>query len=140
MSKSKLSLIIGERIRSYRLNAGLTLEKLAEKVGSTSNYIGILKRCEKNALIVTLDQITSALGISLSAFFLNISSSNNDPLAELNKAYNLLLTLPPDKRKFACAINDKISKNDGTIDSNLYLLFRYFYELFYKFSSNFWFF
>ena len=110
MPKSELSLIIGERIRSYRLNAGLTQEKLAEKVGSTSNYIGILERGEKNASIVTLEQITSALGISLSDFFVNISVSNCDPHADLNKAYNLLLTLSPDKQKSACEIIEKLVK------------------------------
>lgn len=55
---------IGRNIRKYRKQRGLTLEKLAEKVGLSTNYIGALERGEKALALKTLICIVAALDIT----------------------------------------------------------------------------
>lgn len=109
--ETNLKILIGKRIRFCRKNADLSQAELAEKIDSSSNYIGELERAEKNVSIEILGKITSALGISLSEFFLNISTDTFDEQnTEINAAYQLLLSLPKDKQKLACNIIENIVK------------------------------
>ena len=56
---------MGETIRSYRKNVGMSQEKLAEKADLHHNYIGELERGEKAATIDTLLKIAKALGVKV---------------------------------------------------------------------------
>jgi len=56
---------LGETIRSYRKNVGMSQEKLAEKADLHHNYIGELERGEKAATIDTLLKIAKALGVKV---------------------------------------------------------------------------
>ena len=60
---------VGQRIRNYRTQKGLSQEKLAELSGCHPTYIGQLERGEKNATLESIERITVALGISLSKLF-----------------------------------------------------------------------
>ena len=60
---------VGQRIRNYRTQKGLSQEKLAELSGCHPTYIGQLERGEKNATLESIERITAALGISLSKLF-----------------------------------------------------------------------
>lgn len=51
---SELTKIIGQRVRNYRTEKGLSQEKLAELSGCHPTYIGQVERGEKNA---TLDSV-----------------------------------------------------------------------------------
>lgn len=68
---------LGQRIRNYRTNLGLSQEKLAELAGCHPTYIGQIERGEKNATIESLEKISSALGVSLSKLFEKIGSVEN---------------------------------------------------------------
>ncbi|HUZ06124.1 MAG TPA: helix-turn-helix transcriptional regulator [Candidatus Paceibacterota bacterium] len=57
--------VLGEMIRSYRKNAGLSQEALAEKADLHHNYIGELERGEKAATIDTLLKIAKALNVKV---------------------------------------------------------------------------
>ena len=48
---SEIAKRIGRRIRSYRVELGLSQEKLAEMSGCHSTYIGQIERGEKNATL-----------------------------------------------------------------------------------------
>lgn len=48
---SDIAKIIGQRIRNYRTQKGLSQEKLAELAGCHPTYIGQLERGEKNATL-----------------------------------------------------------------------------------------
>jgi transcriptional regulator with XRE-family HTH domain len=56
---------IGQNIRRYRKNAGLTQEKLAEKADLHPVYISQVERADRAVTIDTLLKITKALGIRL---------------------------------------------------------------------------
>ena len=76
---SDIAKIIGQRIRNYRTQKGLSQEKLAELAGCHPTYIGQLERGEKNATLESVEKIASAMDISLSELFdkLGKSGSNN---------------------------------------------------------------
>lgn len=95
---SNLSVEIGQRIRSYRLQNGLNQEELAEKCGLHPTYIGQVERGEKNATIESISKIANGLSLSLSKLFENIGSSvdnNNYP----TEVYNLMLSLPTNEQE-----------------------------------------
>ena len=66
---SELTKIIGQRVRNYRTEKGLSQEKLAELSGCHPTYIGQVERGEK---------IASAMGVSLSKLFEKIGEGSAD--------------------------------------------------------------
>ena len=67
-----LSHTVGSRIRSYRLQKGLTQEALAEKAELHQTYIGQVERGEKNLTLASLEKILAALNVTFAEFFENI--------------------------------------------------------------------
>ena len=59
----------GKRLRELRKQKNLTQEKLAEKLGFSPNFIGMIERGERNTTVENLFLIAEALDISLSDFF-----------------------------------------------------------------------
>ena len=82
---SDIAKAVGQRIRNYRTQKGLSQEKLAELSGCHPTYIGQLERGEKNATLESIERITAALDISLSKLFEKLDSpkdaSKDIPLA-----------------------------------------------------------
>ncbi|EST55370.1 XRE family transcriptional regulator [Brevibacillus panacihumi W25] len=64
-STKQLAKMLGERIRSLRLEQGLSQEQLGERSGLHTNYIGQIERGEKNLTLETLLKIARSLGTSL---------------------------------------------------------------------------
>lgn len=60
---------IGKRIRDLRLRNGLTLEELASRTELTKGFLSQLERNLTSPSIQTLEDITEALGTSMSKFF-----------------------------------------------------------------------
>ncbi len=80
---------VGERIRMYRLQQGMTQEMLAESAELHPTFIGQVERGEKNMSLVSLAKILEALKISFSEFFENVEdckTSNSIPA----KCYQLV--------------------------------------------------
>lgn len=94
-----LAKIVGQRIRNYRTQRGLSQEKLAELAGCHPTYIGQLERGEKNATLESIDKVASSLGLTLSTLFENIGgnpdTARNFPLA----CYELLLKKTPQEQE-----------------------------------------
>ena len=85
---SAIAKIIGQRIRNYRTQKGLSQEKLAELAGCHPTYIGQLERGEKNATLESVEKIASAMDISLSELFDKLGKSGGDNIAA--KCYDLV--------------------------------------------------
>ena len=77
---SDIAKIVGQRIRNYRTQLGLSQEKLAELSGCHPTYIGQIERGEKNATLESIEKISLALNISLSKLFEHLGETihNND--------------------------------------------------------------
>ena len=56
--------LIGENTARIRKEKGLTQEALAEKSGLSQQYISGLENGQRNPTIVTLFELSSALGVS----------------------------------------------------------------------------
>lgn len=84
---SDIAKIIGQRIRNYRTQKGLSQEKLAELAGCHPTYIGQLERGEKNATLESVEKIASAMDISLSELFDKLGKSGGNNIAA--KCYDL---------------------------------------------------
>ena len=85
---SDIAKIIGQRIRNYRTQKGLSQEKLAELAGCHPTYIGQLERGEKNATLESVEKIASAMDISLSELFDKLGKSGGRHIAA--KCYDLV--------------------------------------------------
>lgn len=85
---SDIAKIIGQRIRNYRTQKGLSQEKLAELAGFHPTYIGQLERGEKNATLESVEKIASAMDISLSELFDKLGKSGSNNIAA--KCYDLV--------------------------------------------------
>lgn len=90
--------IIGERVRSHRIQAGLSQEELAEKAGLHNSYIGVIERGEKNASIESIEKVVIALNISFETLFENIVSGENKNTVPL-VCYNMINSLTPIEQK-----------------------------------------
>ena len=75
---SDIAKAVGQRIRNYRTQKGLSQEKLAELSGCHPTYIGQLERGEKNATLESIERITSALDITLSKLFEKLDGQDGD--------------------------------------------------------------
>lgn len=60
---------IGKRIRQLRIKNDLTLEELASRCELTKGYLSQLERNLASPSIQTLEDITEALGYTMSSFF-----------------------------------------------------------------------
>lgn len=85
---SDIAKAIGQRIRNYRTQRGLSQEKLAELAGCHPTYIGQLERGEKNATLESIEKIASALDISLSELFDKLGRRGSGGIA--SKCYDFV--------------------------------------------------
>lgn len=60
---------IGQNIRFTRKSQGLSQENLAEKIGVSRNYIGMIERAEVNLPTKTLLEIAVALNVHPKTFY-----------------------------------------------------------------------
>lgn len=70
MSKRELK-TFGKRVRELRLDKGLTQEELAEKIGVSTNYVGMVERAERNTSLLKVFKIAKALNVRTSKLFIS---------------------------------------------------------------------
>jgi len=61
--------VIGANVRRFRLDADLTQARVAEIMGVDRAYISALERGERNPTVLSLWQVSEALGIHIARFF-----------------------------------------------------------------------
>jgi XRE family transcriptional regulator, master regulator for biofilm formation len=60
--------MIGERVKKYRLEKGLSLSELAERAGVAKSYLSSIERSiQTNPSIQFLEKVSAVLGISVEA-------------------------------------------------------------------------
>ena len=87
---SEIAKVIGQRIRNYRLQAGLSQEKIAELSGCHPTYIGQVERGEKNATLESIEKIASALNVPLSKLFDKYDPDDSNDIP--SKCYEFILS------------------------------------------------
>lgn len=59
----------GSRIQELRKKNNLTQSELAEKIGLSTNFIGMVERGERNTSVDKIFKLAKAFNISLARFF-----------------------------------------------------------------------
>lgn len=108
-----LAKIVGQRIRSYRTQHGLSQEKLAELCGCHPTYIGQLERGEKNATLESIDKIANSLNISLSKLFENLGENNSSERNVPLECYEFLLSKTKEEQEHIFKILMEMDKYKG---------------------------
>jgi len=80
---SSISWTVGQRIRTYRKNQGLTQEELAERSELHNTYIGQVERGEKNLTLSSLEKILDALNLSFADFFEGLERKSQESIPSL---------------------------------------------------------
>ena len=83
--------LIGHRLKAYREQKELSQAKLSELAGCHPTYIGQLERGEKNATLIMIWKISSALDVPLSQLFENIEDSGPTEQSIPSKCYELMI-------------------------------------------------
>lgn len=96
-----LTLIIGDLIRKIRLQRGISQDELAHISGTHSTYIGKIERGEKKLTVETLNNVTTALGITLEEFFSYFPSEilNHEEQPNLTLILNRIKQLDIEERQ-----------------------------------------
>lgn len=108
-----LAKTVGQRIRSYRTQLGLSQEKLAELAGCHPTYIGQLERGEKNATLESIEKVASSLKISLSKLFENLGDENSSERNLPLECYEFLLTKSQSEQEQIVKILIEMDKYKG---------------------------
>lgn len=93
--ENKLQDYVSRRIRSLRIQEGMTQMELEEKAGLGYNYIYKLENKSNNITLSTLSKIMEALNVDIPTFF-DIGFTNDQDMEEL---ILLMTDIPMNKRK-----------------------------------------
>ena len=69
MNKFKLRIIIGENVRKERLARGISIDELADLLGLTSGFVGLIERGQRGATPITLYKLSTVFGTPIDKFF-----------------------------------------------------------------------
>lgn len=103
---------IGEKIKYFRMQQGLSQEKLALKANINPAFLGHLERGLKSPTMNTLDKIIEALNVSYSQFFSDSNITNNTESRQfyLNIIYSNVKYLSDNKLKFITEMIFKLTE------------------------------
>jgi transcriptional regulator with XRE-family HTH domain len=83
--QQSLEIRLGERLRRFRRQRGMTLEALAEASGISKSMISLAERGESSPSAGVLDKIAGALGIPTGVLFLPEEQPGGAPVSRASK-------------------------------------------------------
>lgn len=108
---SDLAIKLGDRVRRFRKQRGLSQEELAHLASLHPTYIGQLERGEKNPTLETLSKITIALDITFEDLFYRIQPSRKEKNHKIiNEILNKLLKRSIEDQKTVLNLLDILFK------------------------------
>jgi transcriptional regulator with XRE-family HTH domain len=69
MSKRKILIAFGDKVRELRKEKGLSQEELSYKADLHRTYIGMIERAEKNITLTNIEKIAKALDVDINKLF-----------------------------------------------------------------------
>lgn len=63
MAEGELQKIVGQNLRAYRLQHGLSQEAFAEVLGVHRTYMGSVERGERNLTLRSVEGLAAAIGV-----------------------------------------------------------------------------
>lgn len=96
---------LGSRIKEERKKAGLTQEKLAEKVDLSLDYIGYIERGKQAPYLKTLERIAESLGVEVYELFMfEEGDKRSARKAAIQELVFLMQDKSPDDIRFTASI------------------------------------
>jgi transcriptional regulator with XRE-family HTH domain len=80
-SPNDINAHLAERLRSLRLERGLTLDGLADRTGVSRSMISLIERGESSPTAAVLDRLAGGLGVTLASLFAGPARPDASPLA-----------------------------------------------------------
>ena len=69
MSKKKILVVFGNKVREIRKDRGLSQEELSYRADLHRTYIGMIERAEKNITLTNIEKISKALDVDIKELF-----------------------------------------------------------------------
>ncbi len=69
MTKKKILIVFGDKVRELRKEKGLSQEELSFKADLHRTYIGMIERAEKNITLANIEKIANALNVDIKELF-----------------------------------------------------------------------
>lgn len=69
MTKKKILISFGEKVRELRKGKSLSQEELSFKADLHRTYIGMIERAEKNITLTNIEKIAKALEVDIKKLF-----------------------------------------------------------------------
>ncbi len=69
ISKKKILIAFGDKVRELRKDKGLSQEELSYKADLHRTYIGMIERAEKNITLTNIEKIAKALDVEIKILF-----------------------------------------------------------------------
>lgn len=88
---------VGERIRNYRLDKGITQEELAFRVNTSSAYISNIENAKKRPSLNKLIEISEVLGVTVNDLI--YPHTENGSFTESSELSRMIALFPSDKQK-----------------------------------------
>lgn len=84
--------MIGERVRKYRKETGMSLTELAERAGVAKSYLSALERnIQTNPSIQFLEKISNVLNVSMDQLLDSESEKSGSPAENLDDEWQSLV-------------------------------------------------
>ena len=69
MTKKKILIAFGDRVRELRKEKGISQEELSFEADLHRTYIGMIERAEKNITLINIEKIAKALDVDIKKLF-----------------------------------------------------------------------
>nr|DAX56127.1 MAG TPA: Repressor protein CI [Caudoviricetes sp.] len=97
MDKEQIAIVIGEKIKQYRLENGWTQQELGSKIGISKNAIGNYEKGIRSPKKDTMFDLANAFGISIDDLFPQIKKDSSTNISIIQEIYNELTPKRQDK-------------------------------------------
>ena len=88
---ARLQEVFCENLKKNRKRVGLTQEVLAEKIGVTPKYYGVIERGKKFPSVQIIENIADALGVAPYRLFIESAAITESSPTEIIDSYNSYL-------------------------------------------------
>jgi transcriptional regulator with XRE-family HTH domain len=116
---------IGSRLKELRIKHGMTLQKLADKIESSTGFLSDIENNKKSLSFEKLEQICSVYNMTMSDFFSSTEHEKKELYLALETAINKLKNSGLDQNKldfsvlvFKRLLDEGLINSDGTIQDN----------------------
>lgn len=105
---------IGERIRALRLDAGMTQEELAQRIGLKKQNISRYENSRVEPNIRTAKRIAEALGVSLEEMAVGVTVSET-PISSVLEQFSSAAILTEDEQELLAKYQQLTELNKGRV-------------------------